>query len=981
MDNDSLSEKHSPDSSESSTGTEIYSGVNNRKFGWLLFTATFAVSIIVAGIGVYGIIISREFAAQNATIQSQNLAHFINQSISATFNRIDHSLFTAVHELESELARGGIDRPRMRNVLAFEEKLLPEAIAIRVSNSEGRVIFGNASGDSSASYADQPYFPYLRDHPDAHLYVTQPISGIFTEKWLISSARRYNLPDGRFGGVVVAPVLLEHFQKALSGYDVGRGGMLTLRYIDGGFVARHPTVVKDKILPVGDRTFSPELKGIIASGVSEKTYMAAAPFDKTKRVLTFRRIEGAPFFVVASLAQEDYLTQWHKDEVWMLAIIAVFLAGLWIMCLLVGHSGKRRGRAEEARRESEARFRSVFENSAVGKSITYMDGSMNANPAFYKMLGYTKDELSLQKWQSVTHPDDVAESQRHIDLLRSGKKHAVRFTKRYLKKDGTVVWADVNVVLQKDTEGKPLYYITGMVDITDRKRAEEAVVIEKERLLVTLRSIGDAVIATDVGGNVVLMNRVAEDLTGWPLAEAAGKTLAEVFNVINELTRRPIDGPVEKVLSSGEIIELADHTLLISRDGRERMIADSGAPIKDRENNLIGVVLVFRDTTEKQKFLEAAQTNQKLESLGVLAGGIAHDFNNLLGGIFGYIDLAQGEADHTTASSYLSKAMTAIERARALTGQLLTFAKGGAPIRKVGRLFPFVRETARFALSGSNVSCSIDAPEDLRACSFDRNQIGQVIDNIVINALQAMPSGGSIELSARNVSLSEKQLPALPPGDYVKISIRDHGIGMSKELLPRIFDPFFTTKAKGHGLGLATCYSIVNRHGGSIGVESEPGKGSTFHVYLPAYPEPVPADSETTAPRHTGSGVFLIMDDEEVMRETICRMLASFGYTVVCTENGAAAVEFITREMKAGRTVAGMIFDLTVAGGMGGKDAVSEIRKMRGGAEIPVFVASGYADDPVMKNPAAFGFTASICKPFRKNDLSEMLNGHLPARN
>ncbi len=399
-----------------------------------------------------------------------------------------------------------------------------------------------------------------------------------------------------------------------------------------------------------------------------------------------------------------------------------------------------------------------------------------------------------------------------------------------------------------NASGKDKTILLAIEDISERKLAEQIIAAEKERLAGTLRSIADGVITTDTMGKVVLMNTVAEELCGWKLTQAKGQPLLSVFTIINETTRLPHDNPADKVLASGEIIELENHTLLISRDGTERIIANSGAPIKDKDGKTIGVVLVFRDMTEKQKVSDTTQRDQKLESLGVLAGGVAHDFNNLMVSIFGYIDLANLEPDRNKVSNYLSIATNTIGRARALTGKLLTFTKNGAPIRKIGTLFPLVQETAELSLSGTNVSCHFDVPQDLWECKFDENQISQVIDNLILNAQEAIPVGGTIELTARNITLAEHDVQILRPhdplqgpltvgchaGNYVRISIRDSGTGIPKDLISKIFDPFFTTKPNGHGLGLATCHSIVNRHDGCIDVESEIGKGSTFHVYLPA---------------------------------------------------------------------------------------------------------------------------------------------------
>lgn len=377
---------------------------------------------------------------------------------------------------------------------------------------------------------------------------------------------------------------------------------------------------------------------------------------------------------------------------------------------------------------------------------------------------------------------------------------------------------------------------------------------------------------------------------------------------------------------------------------------------------------------EREKLNHQLNQMQKLESLGVLAGGVAHDFNNLLAGIFGYIDLARISNREHRVGGLLNSAMGTIERARDLTRQLLTFSKGGEPIKKTESLMPFLQKTAMFALSGSNASIRFSIPEDLWLCDFDRNQLGQVIDNLIINAIQAMPQGGMITVSACNTVFERKQ-GSLPAGKYLKISISDQGTGIPQKCISMIFDPFFTTKPKGHGLGLSTCYSIVKRHDGVIEVESEEGRGTTFHIYLPASRfsiEPALAQSKEM---HAGTGTFVVLDDEVILLEAIGQMLASFGYSPVLFEDGKDAVNFFINELQTGRKPAGILFDLTVPGRLGGKEAVAEIR--RHCQDVPVFVVSGYAEDPVMGNPQKYGFTASLCKPFSIAALAQILNKYI----
>ncbi|HLP14757.1 MAG TPA: PocR ligand-binding domain-containing protein [Bacteroidota bacterium] len=510
--------------------------------------------------------------------------------------------------------------------------------------------------------------------------------------------------------------------------------------------------------------------------------------------------------------------------------------------------------------------------------------------------------------------------------------------------------------------------------ISERKAIEQNLAQEKQRLAVTLLSIGDGVITTDIDGRIVMLNKAAEEMTGWTTAEAAGRWLPEVFVIINELTREHCDNPVDRVLSTGNIIELANHTSLIAKDGRELLIADSGAPIRDNENRITGVVLVFRDMTEKQKLMDSMQRTQKLESLGILAGGIAHDFNNMLAGLFGYLDLCRENAvqqntDHVL--KYLDKALLVFERAKGLTQQLLTFAKGGSPIRKTRHLAPIIKHNAIFALSGSNVSCQFNVSDDLWLCDCDENQIGQVIDNIVINAKQAMPDGGMVKVSAVNTTSHMGR-----PGRYVKISIQDHGRGMPKELLPKIFDPFFSTKTTGHGLGLATVFSIVQRHDGWIEVESKPDRGTTFHIFLPASQQNEESDDVRASVRHRGEGRVLVMDDEEFILEILSLMLQGMGYSVVQAKDGTEAIAHFNEAIRSQQPFCATFLDLTIPGGVGGKEIAAMIRQTD--PESIIIASSGYSEHPVIANPRENGFTDRICKPYRTDELMELMARVLP---
>ena len=503
------------------------------------------------------------------------------------------------------------------------------------------------------------------------------------------------------------------------------------------------------------------------------------------------------------------------------------------------------------------------------------------------------------------------------------------------------------------------------------RKSETALATEKERLAVTLYSIGDGVITTDTSGGVLSINKMAEQLTGWTQQEALGKPLAELFKILNENTREPCANPLESVLQTGVVCGLEHPAILVARDGVERIIADSAAPIRDRDGGIIGAVVVFRDVTAKQKSEAELLKESKLESVGLLAGGIAHDFNNILQGIIGNLSLARMNA-HSTEKMLerLAGVEKSAMRAKDLTQQLVMFARGGAPIRKQVQLTTSVKDATLFALHGSNVHCEFSLPTDIWPVDVDEGQFRQVINNIVLNAVQAMPEGGKIEVRAENVEFTAGFLPPLAAGKYVKISIRDFGTGIRPEHLPRIFDPYFTTRKQARGLGLASAYSVIRKHDGQINVETQVGRGSTFHIYLPASLKA----AETTVPegdqkRFFGHGRVLVMDDEADILMLVREMLELMGYEVEVARDGAEALQRYMASKR--RPFSAVIMDLTVPEGMGGKEAIRRLTELDPG--VKALVSSGYSYDPVMANFREYGFSGVIPKPYVMEELGRVL--------
>ncbi len=519
-------------------------------------------------------------------------------------------------------------------------------------------------------------------------------------------------------------------------------------------------------------------------------------------------------------------------------------------------------------------------------------------------------------------------------------------------------------------------------EVEQRKRAELRLAAESERLHVTLQSIADAVVAVDIEGRVVLLNRVATELIGLSEEEAWGRRLEEFFSVKSLRTGQPVENMLAAVLEQSRPRPAEGDLLLTTGDGREIQVTESCAPLTDNSGQVIGAVIAFRDVSDQRLMEEELAKIKKLESVGVLAGGIAHDFNNLLTAILGNLSLARlvAAGDHEL-QQHLVDAESASLRARDLTLQLLTFSRGGAPVKRSVDLSVLIRESAIFVARGTRVQLNFSLDPDLRLAIVDKGQIGQVIDNLVINGIQAMPEGGTITVSAANVDIEQGTPLPLLPGRYIRIMVEDCGGGIEEDVLERIFDPYFSTKESGNGLGLAICYAVVSKHGGYIGARSTVGRGTVFEVYLPAVEDEVPVEEPVAGLRDgrvRNGGRILVMDNEQMVLRVLKSMLQILGYKVSCVEDGAEAIRVYQQAMGTDSAFDAVIFDLTVPGGMGGEEAVQQLRAID--PSLTAIVSSGYSGHAVMADYGRYGFDGVVAKPYRLSELSQVLQSTLVRR-
>jgi len=622
--------------------------------------------------------------------------------------------------------------------------------------------------------------------------------------------------------------------------------------------------------------------------------------------------------------------------------------------------------AEEALSESEERFRMLAEKSPNMIFVNQAGRVVYANKRCEELMGYRRHDFYARdfNFQTLISPEYQSVAAAAFKKHQRGEE-VKPYEYALITRPGRRIESIIATKLIH-YNGAPA--ILGIVtDITDLKQAQDELRESEEKYRIFVERANDGILIIQDGIIKYANPR---------LAEMSGSTVESLTGAL--FTDYVYPGEVAKVAEhyrrrlTGEDVEPIYETILKRKDGNS-VNAEVNAGIITYQGKPADLVFV-RDITERKKMAAELIKASKLESLGIMAGGIAHDFNNILTGILGNISLARMDSEpEGKAMDRLKAAEKATMRARNLTQQLLTFSKGGTPVKITASVADFLKETIDFALSGSNVTCKLAIPDTLQPIAADIGQIRQVIDNLIINAVQAMPEGGIIAVEAQNFEVAEPSHLPLVKGKYVKLSVSDTGIGIKADHLPKVFDPFFTTKQKGSGLGLTSAYSIVKNHDGVITVDSELHRGTTFSIYLPASTMPVVKKEKSGEIEFSPqTGRVLIVDDEHVVRDVAERIVKLLGYQPEVAAGGKKGIELYESALKKGCPFDAVLLDLTMPGGMGGKEAAAKIRELDRSAKI--IASSGYSTDPIMSNFKKFGFSAALIKPYRIEELSQILN-------
>ncbi|MEN6439478.1 MAG: heavy metal translocating P-type ATPase [Syntrophobacter sp.] len=727
---------------------------------------------------------------------------------------------------------------------------------------------------------------------------------------------------------------------------IGRGGIREFKYVNGAVQALHGCSAEEAMADAA------RLYGNIPedeqSGLHDQEERVAAEMREFTRVIRLQTPEDSPRWVMMAsrprLRLEDGSVLYDGIEMEITDL----------------------KRAELALRESEDKFKYVFEHSTLPKSLTFPTGELNVNRAFCEMLGYTAEELRNRGWREVTHPEDIVSTQEILDHILSGEKNSARYVKRFLHKNGDIIWADCSISLRRDNSGRPLYFMSAVIDITEKRSADA----ERERLMAAIEQAGEIIMITDPQGIIQYVNPAFETVTGYPRQEVLGKTprILNSGRQDSEFYRK-----MWETISGGDTWE--GRIVNKRKDATLYTVNAVISPVCDTAGRIVNYVAVKRDITEEIRLQSQLLQAQKMESIGRLAGGVAHDFNNMLGVIIGHAEIALEELESTQPIyNDLRQILTAAHRSADLTRQLLAFARKQTVSPRVLNLNETVEGMLKMLrrLIGEDIDLLWKSGHGLWPVRIDPTQIDQILANLCVNARDAIGGVGGVTIETDNVEFDEaygREHADFIHGRYVMLAVSDNGCGMDKEVLDHLFEPFFTTKdiGKGTGLGLATVYGIVKQNNGFINVYSEPGQGTTFRVYLPSLEahdteEPLLQKDKMDL---QGTETVLLVEDEESILTLAHTILERFGYHVLAARNPADALGLAVSHPGP---IHLLITDVVMPG-MNGKDLHEKLRALKPG--LKCIYMSGYTADAIAHHGVLEEGIHFLQKPFSVKTMAE----------
>jgi PAS domain S-box-containing protein len=685
-----------------------------------------------------------------------------------------------------------------------------------------------------------------------------------------------------------------------------------------------------------------------------------------RRISTDEIVMNEQIFIEskAALFLPDWTIYMHsaKESVFRYYLLGFSITLTLILCIysIINHLALKRIRGwVESVFLSEKRFQTIFEHAPEAIVICESSSGLviSANPLAVKLLDIGIEPVSIL--QKIT-PSDQKKSKIELPLCASTLK-GLFYSNRGEEKLFFSVSSETMQFRGKNC------LVSFLKDISDLIKTQNAYQESERRYREFADFLPEAVFETDLNGFFTYCNKKAFDLFGYT-PDDMSKKYTPLDMVIPEQRERVKENLARLFNSS---VKFHYEYTALHKSGKTFPILIHSTPVI-RQNKITGMCGICIDLTDRVRFEQEIIEKDKLEALGILAGGIAHDFNNLLTAVWTGVSILKIRNLHNSEfNNIFSDLENALQRGKDLTGQLLTYSKGGAPIKEPTSLESLVKDTAAFTISGTQVKCDISSDENLYSAEIDSAQISQVIQNLLINAIEAMPQGGVIKISMSNADNPSVENVQLPPGKYIKLTVSDCGKGIPPSIRQRIFDPFFTTKPKGSGLGLATSYSIIKKHNGHIYLESVLNKGTSFHILLPASTKAAVKHKKADSILTTKTGKILIMDDEPIILTVTKTLLSHLGYTVETAKDGETAIEIYSKAMKNNQRFDAIILDLTVPAGMGGKEAMSKLLEID--PQVNALVSSGYSNDPIMADYKSYGFKGIITKPYNVEELNKSL--------